>query len=408
MSDTLSSDLASLRIDRGERDPNRKGPWAKVAGFVLVAVAIGGAVTLARPALEARFFKTEIGVTEVALVSPAQAQVALTASGYVVAQRVSKVGAKVPGRVSAIHVREGDAVEAGQVVLELESDDHTANVRAAQARAAAAQARVETMRAQLVEAQIIAGRETRLAESGVGSQAAAENGQARVKSLEQQVKATQAEAAAAYAEARALGVNLEYMKIVSPISGRVLSKPPELGELVGALTLEPLSIEIADFDSLVVECDVPEGRLHLVQLGTPAEIILDAFPGRRYRGEATEVSPKVNRQKATVLVKVKFVDERTDVLPNMAARVSFLENALDEASLKEPPKVVIPASAVSEHAGGKVVFLLDGDKVRMRPVQLGQATAGGFEVLSGPDPGTRLVKNPPAGLVDGQRIKEKE
>ena len=87
-------------------------------------------------------------------------------------------------------------------------------------------------------------------------------------------------------------------------------------------------VEIADFTTLMVETDVPEQRLHQVKMGGPAEIVLDAFPNRRYRGKAVEVTPKVNRAKATVTVKVAFVDENEGVLPDMAARVSFLSGEL--------------------------------------------------------------------------------
>ena len=65
----------------------------------------------------------------------------------------------------------------------------------------------------------------------------------------------------------------------------------------------------------MVETDVPEQRLHLVQIGRPAEIVLDAFPDRRYRGKAIEIVPRVNRAKATATVKVTFVDPSEGVLP---------------------------------------------------------------------------------------------
>src|SRR6185503_20003808 len=118
-------------------------------------------------------------------------------------------------------------------------------------------------------------------------------------------------------------------------SGTVLNEPPEVGELVGTDIGggRDKVIELADFSTLMVETDVPEARLHMVEVGSPCEIALEAFPTRRYRGEAVEISPRVNRDKATVEVKVKFVDPAADVLPDMAARVSLLTKALDDAAL---------------------------------------------------------------------------
>lgn len=193
--------------------------------------------------------------------------------------------------------------------------------------------------------------------------------------------------------------------IPAPIDGTVLTRTPEVGELVGPQA--PL-VEIADFRSLVVETDAPEGRLHLVKIGAPCEIVLDAYPSKRYRGAALEIGQRVNRAKATIVVKVKFTDTLENVLPEMAARVSFLGQELSAEAMKEPPKQVVPASAVTERAGAKVVFVIDQGKVRMTPVTLGAALGGGFELSAGPSPGTKIVDQPLSTLQDGQKIKEKE
>jgi hypothetical protein len=120
-----------------------------------------------------------------------------------------------------------------------------------------------------------------------------------------------------------------------------------------------------------------------------------------------EITPRVNRTKATVTVKVAFVDDRENVLPDMAARVSFLSSELDKAALKAPPKTIIPGEAVATRGGAKVVFVVDDGKLRVVPIELGPAFGSGFELKRGPPPGTRLVKNPAETLTDGQGVKEK-
>ena len=165
-------------------------------------------------------------------------------------------------------------------------------------------------------------------------------------------------------------------------------------------------VELVDFDSLRVEVDVPESRLGMIKRGTPCEIVLDAFPDKRQRGEVTELSPRLDRAKATGVAKVRFVDGLDGVLPEMAARVSFLAHALDPSEMKAPPKKIIPSSAVIDRAGGKVAFVVDGDHVRMIGLTLGPPFAGGFELRDGPAPGTHVVKDPPVTLADGQSVKE--
>src|SRR5262249_42296301 len=143
--------------------------------------------------------------------------------------------------------------------------------------------------------------------------------EAHQKSLQEEVRAAQSEAQAAQAEINPMRVGLEDHTIVSPISGTVISKPVEVGELVGP---QVNIAEIADFDSQLVETDVPEARLYQIKPGTPCEIVLDAYPGKRYRGSAVEIGRRVDRAKATVKVKVKFVDPMEGVLPDMSARTS--------------------------------------------------------------------------------------
>lgn len=410
MSNTLSSDLASLKIDR-ESKPRQGGPLrAILMTLVLIGLAVA-AYVVGKPYLEAQMFKTTVAVTEISLVSPSQASIELSSSGYVVPQVRSQVGARIPGRIAKLYVKEGDRVEAGQVLIELDTRDQQAAIQSARLRVAAGRARSVAARAGRNEIQRQAERQQALVARGAAAQAGADDLALRVTSLDEQVKASEAEVAAAEAEIDSLKINLDHMTISAPISGTVLNKPPEVGEVLGndfgIGTVNTGTIELADFNSLVVETDVPEGRLHLVKIGSPCEIVLDAYPTRRYRGEAIEIMPRVNRAKASVGVKVKFIDPPDGVLPDMSARVSFLAKALDEAAMKAKPKVVVPAAAVVERSGAKVVFVVDGETVRMTPVTLGAAFGDDFEVEQGPQPGTKVVKSPPDVLQDGNKIKDR-
>src|SRR3954464_11537813 len=123
MADQLSSDLAALRIERTPARRQGGGWFGRIAAVPALVAGGGGAYVVGMPYLEAKVFKTEIDVTEVALVSPAQATIELTSTGYVVAQAVSKVAAKVPGKVVKSNVREGAKVKAGDVLFELDPVD---------------------------------------------------------------------------------------------------------------------------------------------------------------------------------------------------------------------------------------------------------------------------------------------
>jgi RND family efflux transporter MFP subunit len=399
----LTSDLASLRIQR-EVDPNRPRPLRTVLWVVLVLGALAAGWFFGYPALQSRIFKTEISVTEVAMVSPAQASVTVTSTGYVVPQIISKVGAKVAGRVAKVHIKEGSIVKAGDLLVELEAMNQRTTVAAAGTRALAAQARVDTARANLAEIQQQVDRNRALVDKGALGKAALEDLEARAKALDQAVKAAEAEARAAQAEVSPLKATLQDLTITAPIDGTIITKPVQVGELVGP---QNNIAEIADFRSLVVETDVPEARLYLIKPGSPCEISLDAYPDRRYRGKTLEIGKKVERAKATITVKVSFADPMEGVLPDMSARTSFLSQEVSADAIKEKPKKVVPGSALAERNGGKVVFIVADGIAKMAPVKLGPPFGQGFELVEGPAPGTRLVANPSPELFDGQRIKEK-
>jgi RND family efflux transporter MFP subunit len=405
VSDQLSTDLASLRIDRDAPTPP-SGAKRVVVPIVVVA-AIAGAAWFGWTKLEGQILKQEVKTTEVALISPSQAEVQVTATGYVIPQRTSKVGAKLPGRLAKVFVKEGDTVKEGDVLAQLEDADQKSQIVAASSRVGVAAARVSTARANLAEVSQQVEREKALVASGAVGKANLDNLVARESALRELVKAAEAETQSAQADVGTFGVGLKDRTIIAPIGGRIVTKPATVGEFVGGIGNIGLVAEIVDFDSLMVETDVPETRLHLVKLGGPAEIVLDAYPNKRYRGVATELGQRVNRAKATIVVKVKFADDPQNVLPEMSARVSFLTKAITDDALKEAPKRVVATEAVVERGGQKVVFVAESGKLRAFPVKVaGPVGANAVELLDGPAPGAKVVAKPTSETADGQRIKE--
>lgn len=404
MSDQLSSDLASLRIERDARPEG--GRLVRVLVILaLLGAAAAGAYFALLPYLSAKVWKKEVAVTQVTSVSPSGAAVQLTTTGYVVPQVTAKVGSKVPGRIAEVAVVENQQVQAGQLIARLEDADQKSAIAAAESRVQAARARAQTARAQLAEVRVQLKRERALAQKGVTPMAVVEDLEAREHSLSESAKAADAEVKAAQSEVHSLKVTRDYLTIVAPIDGTVVSKPMVVGESV--TPGGPPIVEIADFRSLVVETDVPEGRLDLVGAGSPCEIVLDAYPRRRFPGRTLEIGRKVDRAKATIRVKVKFDEATDDILPDMAARVSFLTAELTAEARDAPDKLVVPATAIAERAGAKVVFVIVDGRVKQMAVQLGPKLGSGFELVNGPAAGTRVVANPPADLQDGQKIKEK-
>lgn len=404
--DRLTSDLAALRINRDE--PPRKSVVRPLVYLALVALIALAVWALAIPYVKSQIMRREVEVTEVALISPAQSQVELTATGYIQALTVGKVTAKIVGRIAELKVREGQTVKKGDVIATLEDSTAKSAVATARAQVAAARARVAVQRAQLAENVVQANRERGLAEKGASAKATFEDLVTRGNSLAASVRAAEADVVSAEAQVAAFEVNLADMTVNSPIDGTIIEKHADPGELVGPQQGTTI-VDMVDFSSIIVEVDVPESKIRLLKVGTPGEIVLDAYPDRRYRGEALELGRKVDRAKATIKVKVKFLDAPEGALPDMAARVNFLQKQLQADQMKEPPKLVVPRNAVLDGGDGKkIVYVIDQDRLRPEAVEVGDKLGDAYVLKRGPIPGTKVVANPTADLREGQSIKEKQ
>ena len=405
--DQLSNDLASLKIDRTSEARARRG----VPGWLVWLAILGGLAAvgyfLVYPRVAGSFFTTTVETGEITKVSPAQGTVNLTSTGYVVAETSAKVAAKVSGRVAEIMIVEGQTVTAGQPIARLEDVDQKSALAGARARAAAARARTQTARATLAETKQTLAREKELVARGVSPKATAEDLEARVESLAAAVRAAEAEAAAADAEAKTLEVQLASYVVTAPVNGTIVDKTAEVGELVGPGSAAPL-VELVDMDSLVVEVDVPEGRLGRIKAGNPCEVILDAFPDERQACTVKEVGRRVNRAKATVPVKVKFDQRPEGAIPDMAARVNFTEKKVEKELLTAPAKLVVPVDAVVAKGDQEVIWVVEDGRVHSVAVSVGGEFGGGRELLKPAlDAGTKVVLKPSASLTDGQKVKEK-
>jgi RND family efflux transporter MFP subunit len=430
----LEDDLASLRIDQGAR---REGRWASttsrslpsvggrsprapegsrrllgwLAGVVVLLALLGGGWVLVQRG-QAKLFPEEVELGAVSLMSPSTADVMLVATGYVIPRKKATIAPKVNGRVSRVLVEEGDLVKEGQLLAELEAVDAQAQMAQVRADAAAARARVERARADVNDAQTRFQREDDLLKRGAGTQSAHDDAKARLTAAKAQLTAAEAEVRAVEARAGAVNVLLDATKVRAPFTGTIVRKIAEVGEVlpagvVGVSGYAAGLFTLIDLTDLEVQADVAEVQLQKVKVGSPAEILLDAFPDRRFRGTVADVRRTIDRAKAAVLVKVRFVGDVTGVLPDMAAKVSFLAKPLEDKDLKASPKLVVPADAVAQRNGRSVVFTIDEGHARETPVTLGPPLPGNssvVELASGPPASTKVVRRPSAQLSDGASI----
>lgn len=397
MAENETVDLSSLRINRSDPPaagkPKSKLPYRLTVAAVIAVVAFGVYYIISR-ALDPTL---EVQLATVTLSSPSQANAVLTASGYVVAQRKAAVASKATGRLEYLGVVEGDKVTKGEIIARLENADIKAQLDQAKAN-------LKLNQADLEDALRSRDRQQTLLDKGLTTQAEFDAAQARYHRVLASIDVARATVAAAQ-------VALENTLIQAPFDGTVLTKNADVGEMVAPMAASVSSrsavVTIADMSSLQVEADVSESNIERISNAQPCEITLDAYPDVRYQGSVAKIVPTADRAKATVMVKVAFRSYDSRVLPEMSAKVLFLntETASTRATVK--PILTVSSSAVTSRNGQKVVFMVRDDHAVEAPVTVGREMSGLTEILSGLSAGDRVVNKVTDELHDGSPVKVK-
>ncbi len=397
-------DIAKLKIEKSEMIVKaRRSRKPLVIALIALLLLIAGGLYFGGILVPA----ISVDVTTISPFYPSQSVSLLNASGYIVAQRKAAVASKVTGRLVALMVEEGSKIKQGQIIARMENIDVSAVRDQAAANRNTSRANLEQAKADRDNAQREYERYKRLVANGYVSRSAYETVETRYQRAVEGVKALEAAVQAGDAALKTAEASLDYTLIRAPFDGVVLTKNADVGDIVtpigAAANAKAAVVTIADMNSLQVEADVSETSITTIRVGQPCDIQLDALPNMRFRGEVHAVVPTVDRSKATVLVKVRFLDKDPRMLPDMSAKVSFLSRRLSPEEMK--PRLAASRSALIDRKGGTFAYLLEGNRVRQTPVRIGATFGDMVEIVSGLKEGDRVVVTPPKGLKDGSRIK---
>ncbi len=381
MADEIRSarrDLSALRIERDPGRPRRLGlVWP-----ILVALLLGIGGFLGYQTILRQGRRPEVEVATVRLQGAGEGSAFLSASGYILPNVKADVSSKAFGRVAWLGVDVGSRVAKGEIIARLDNADIAAQVEEAKAALADADREYERWK--------------KIVESGTEPKERFD----KVATVRDLARARLKQAEAAY----------EYTLIRAPFDGIVVKRTAQVGETVGpaasAGTVQTGGslCTVIDRASLEMVADVNETNIAKVQMGQQAEVVTDARPDRRYRGEVRQVVPTADRQKGIVQVKIRLLDPDDALLPEMAARAAFLREG---ASAGGSRRVIVPKGAVRDRGGRSMVFVLEGTRVRAVPVEVGAEGEDGTEVRSGLSGGERVVVGG-AMVEDGGEVRLKE
>ncbi len=442
--DTKHKDLEGLRIDRAAPAEPSAPLWAKA--YILVGVGV--IVLLGIAALAYRFLAGSTPEVEVVRATAEGGDiggVVLTATGYIIPHHKIEANSKVTGRVAWIGVEKGDKVKEGQVLVRLEDQEFRAQYDQARGAADSARAQFEQLqhgsrpeeiqqtehnlseaRATAANDKLTLDRTRTLVDQGVLSKQALDDAtakyeasQQRVHSLEQNNQlakigprteeiarakgaVTQAEGQAAYAKSQ-----LDATVIRAPISGTILDRSAEKGELLTgqfASAARPV-FSIANLDDIQADLDIAQDDFAKLGPHQKAVVTVDAFPDLKWNGEIAEMSPEANRQKATVEVKVQILNPDSHLRPEMNTTVRFIAEE-NKGSTTQSAGAYVPTAGIRDTDGKKYVFIAFNGKAMKRDVKVLSQRSGGA-LVSGLNGGETIITTAPETLKDGDKIKIK-
>jgi RND family efflux transporter MFP subunit len=399
-----NEDLSRLKIDRSDTagvTSRKKRPR------LIVVFAVAAALTLLAALYVRGGTAIEVESATVTTAYPSQSFTLLNATGYVVAQRKAAVASKATGRVEWLGVTEGSQVVENEIIARLENADVSATMEQAAANIKVAKANLQHGEAELIDAQAAFNRSRELLAKGFISQSAYDIAAARYHKAQAVVWGYQASVGVAEANHRAAQIAVEQTLIRAPFDGVVLTKSANIGDVVtpfsSALDAKGAVVTMADMDTLEVEADVSESNLSKVKLEQPCEIQLDALPDMRLRGVVQRIVPTVDRAKATVVVKIRFVDRDPRVLPEMSAKIAFLEKEM--AAGQRTARTVAQPDAIVQRNGRNMVFVIKDEKAVEMLIETGEKIGDMVEVLSGPKAGDKVILRPGDALDNGDKVK---
>lgn len=400
----LKNDLAALRL---ERDPDLQPGRGRWLGWLVLAVLL-----LAAGAAAWWWFGRERPIeVETATVSSRQAgaqAAVLNATGYVTARRRATVSSKITGKVVQVNIEEGMAVREGQVLARLDNETQSAAVALAEAQAEAARRNVNESEVRLNEARINLERIGKLVGVGYSTAAEVDAARAAVDSFDARIRAAREQVRVAERQVALERTNLDSTIIRAPFAGVVISKDAQPGEMVspvsagGGFTRTGIGT-IVDMGSLEIEVDVNESYINRVKPEQGVTAVLDAYPDWQIPARVITTIPSADRQKATVLVRIAFMELDPRILPDMGVKVTFLRGNEDTAPAARPVTLV-PKAAIKTDGKQSYVFVIVSDRVDRRAITTGGTDGERIEVVAGLDAGEKVVVSPPEELSAGALV----
>jgi len=315
------------------------------------------------------------------------------ASGQLQPAMKVEIGAQLTGQVRQLHVKLGQAVKAGTLLVSLDSDSSRNAVQQAEAALAQQVAAMKRSSIDLEAARREAGRQDRLLAGGATSYLDKEKAATDLARLEAEQEVQQASLAQKRADLAERQLKLTFSRVAAPIDGEVVAIAVQEGQTLNALQMAPTLLTLAQLGRMTVKAHVTEAEIGLVRVGQLAHVTTLAADSRRYEGRVKVIQPIPERIGNATFYNVLFDIDNADrrLLSDMTVQVE-LEVARAEQALALP----IVALNQRDSGGSVTVQVLDkAGKTSARKIRLGIRNDAQVQVLDGLQPGERVLLVPP-------------
>lgn len=361
----------------------RTRSWAAWGAAALAIVACSGSQppgaetppVSAAPALEVATVPVRRGALAARVSAPATLE----------ARRESRIGPEVQGAILRVLVDEGDRVEAGALLFELDPEPYRFALRQAEAG-------LDLARAQRVQMESDLARARALRERGVVSAQTIE----KLETAVAVARATERQAA----EAAALAAHrLGETEVRAPFAGTVAARLADEGTTA---LVQPQTIVLVLQESSLLEARaaIPESQLLLVRPGDPATVRIEGVPDA-IETEVASVGEAIDPATRTYSVRIHVPNADGRLKAGVFAEVEIQPRALSDV-------VLVPRDAISSEDGRTRVFTIEDGVVRALPVMLGVVSGDSAELLEGPSVGTPVIVGGAAAQVaPGMPVRER-
>ena len=365
---------------------------------------------------------------EVALVTQGKMQQSVVTSGRVVDINRTELASQSTARIERITVREGDQVQAGQILVQLRADEAQAAVAQANATVQEAQARVrqiQTVQGPVSTQQLVQARATNLQaqqelrrtqdllKQGFVSQSRLDDARRVADAANAALLAASAQAQGdtlggaqralaragldqALAAQKAAAARLDQLSLRAPAPATVIARAADPGD-----TAQPgqAILTLVGGGETRIQASVDEKNLKFLKLGQSASASSDAYPDRQFSAALSYIAPSVDAQRGTVDIKLRVAPAVDYLRPDMTVSVEIVTAAVQSA-------LMLPTDAIRRDANGALFVLVNqGGRAKEVQVKTGLQGIGSTEITQGLAAGERVIL-PASKVRAGDRVRE--